>query len=204
MAQDIHSDMPASAVHGAASTLTPNQAGMLAFLVTEVAFFSTLIMTYVFFLRQVTSSVPGPAEVFDLKLALIATACLLSSSVAIHLAEKALHAGNQKGFLDLWAVTIALGIAFLVCTAIEWHSLIVNHGLTISTNMFGTTYFTLVGFHALHVTIGVLVLSIVLGLGLRGHITARNVMAPQLTSWYWHFVDGVWIVVFTLVYLVGR
>jgi cytochrome c oxidase subunit 3 len=204
MAQDIHSDIPPAAAPGAMPALTPNQAGMLAFLFTEVAFFSTLIMTYVYFLRQVTSSVPGPADVFDLKLALIATACLVSSSIAIHLAERALHAGNQQGFLGLWALTIGLGIAFLVCTAIEWHSLIAVHGLTISSNMFGTTYFTLVGFHALHVTIGVLVLTIVLGLGLRGQITARNTTAPQLTSWYWHFVDGVWIVVFTLVYLVGR
>jgi cytochrome c oxidase subunit 3/cytochrome o ubiquinol oxidase subunit 3 len=95
-------------------------------------------------------------------------------------------------------------VAFLLGTAYEWNGLIRDHGLTISRNLFGTTYYTLVGFHALHVTIGVLVMLTVLGLALRRQVTVQNASGVQLVSWYWHFVDVVWIVVFTVVYLVGR
>ncbi len=195
---------PTELAVGEPPQLTTHQAGMMAFLVTEVAFFSTLLMAYVYFLRQVVESVPGPAEVFDLPLAIGATICLLSSSFTIHLAEKALHRGQQQAFLGWWGLTIALGAVFLGGTALEWHSLIEEHHLTISRNMFGTVYFTLVGFHALHVTMGVFVMSIVLGLGLRRQVTAANPGGVQLVSWYWHFVDVVWVLVFTLVYLVGR
>ena len=87
---------------------------------------------------------------------------------------------------------------------LEWNELISKWGLTISRNMFGTTYFTLVGFHALHVTIGVIMMSIVFGLAWRRQITERNETGVEVVAWYWHFVDGVWVVVFTLVYFVGR
>src|SRR5262249_37530297 len=143
----------------------------------------------------------SPREVFSLPLVLCSTLCLLSSSVTIHFAEKALHGGNGRRFRGLWAATILLGALFLTGTAYEWTDLIGRHGLTIARNMFGTTYFTLVGFHAAHVTIGLVVLSIVLALSLRGVASAASV---QLVSWYWHFVDAVWVVVFTLVYVVGR
>ena len=76
--------------------------------------------------------------------------------------------------------------------------------LTISRNLFGTTFYTLVGFHALHVSAGVIAMSIVLALAARGAATSKRHAAVELISWYWHFVDGVWIVVFTVVYLVGR
>jgi cytochrome c oxidase subunit 3/cytochrome o ubiquinol oxidase subunit 3 len=195
---------PSGLAIGEPPELTTHQAGMIAFLVTEAAFFSTLLMAYVYFLRQVGESMPSPAEVFDLPLAIGATICLLSSSFTIHLAEKALHHGQQQAFLGWWGLTIALGIIFLGGTALEWQSLIVEHHLTISRNMFGTVYFTLVGFHALHVTMGVFVMSIVLGLGLRRQVTSANPTGVQLVSWYWHFVDVVWVLVFTLVYVVGR
>jgi cytochrome c oxidase subunit III len=76
--------------------------------------------------------------------------------------------------------------------------------LTISRNLFGTTYYTLVGFHGFHVTAGVVVMLIMLGLALGHQVTAHNRLGVEMVSWYWHFVDGVWLVVFTLVYLVGR
>jgi cytochrome c oxidase subunit III len=178
--------------------------GMLAFLLSEVAFFSTLITTYIVFLRETKVADPSPAEVFHLPLVLIGTACLLSSSVTIHLAEGAMRRGNRSGFLGLWGLTILLGAAFLVCTGIEWHDLIWNYQLTIGRNLFGSTYFTLVGFHALHVTIGLILLSSVFLLAVRRQISAENFTGAEVISWYWHFVDGVWIVVFSLVYLIGR
>ena len=181
-------------------TLSAAQWGMASFLLSEVAFFSTLIVAYVsFFGADVVG--PTPGEALSLKLALGTTLCLVASSFAIHLAEGALRRGNQVTFQLLWAVTIALGIAFLAGTAYEWHDLITRQHLTISRNLFGTTFYTLVGFHGLHVTAGIVAMSIVLGLALRGAITEKHHTGVQLVSWYWHFVDVVWIVVFLIVYV---
>jgi cytochrome c oxidase subunit 3/cytochrome o ubiquinol oxidase subunit 3 len=184
-------------------TLSPGQWGLLSFLVSEVAFFSTLIVTYLFYVGKDIVG-PTPADVLKLPLVLSTTACLLASSVTIHLAERTLGRGNQGGFLLLWAATIMLGALFLLGTAYEWRGLINDHGLTIGRNLFGSTYYTLVGAHALHVTGGVTIMLIVLGLALARQVTSANRAGVGLISWYWHFVDGVWIVVFTVVYLVGR
>jgi cytochrome c oxidase subunit 3/cytochrome o ubiquinol oxidase subunit 3 len=128
---------------------------------------------------------------------------LLSSSATIHFAERALRRRGEGGFRLWWTATIMLGIVFLAGTAYEWRDLIA-HGLTMQRNLFGTTYYTLVGFHGAHVTAGVIAMLIMLALALRGQVTAANPHGVELVSWYWHFVDGVWIVVFTVVYLVGR
>ena len=186
--------------------LTTQQAGMITFLVSEVAFFGTLIMAYVYFLRQSSQGEPNPSQVFywpRLWVTVFFSACLFSSSLTVHVAGKALRQSQQR-FLAWWGLTIVLGILFLIGTGLEWRELIHKWGLTIDRNMFGTTYFTLVGFHALHVTVGVTVMSIILGLAWRRQITERNSISVEVVSWYWHFVDGVWVVVFTLVYLVGR
>jgi cytochrome c oxidase subunit 3 len=182
----------------------PVKVGMLAFLLSEVAFFSTLITTYVVFLRTTKNSVPSPADVFNLPWVLAGTACLLSSSVTVHFAEHALRAGNRGKFLALWGLTIILGALFLLGTAKEWYELIVDHGLTISRNLFGSTYFTLVGFHATHVTVGLTILSIMWVVAWRRKVGPEHSTGVEVVSWYWHFVDGVWIVVFSLVYLIGR
>jgi cytochrome c oxidase subunit 3/cytochrome o ubiquinol oxidase subunit 3 len=178
--------------------------GMLAFFVSETAFFSTLLMAYVIYMGQSLTG-PTPAEVLSLPLAIVNTICLLTSSFTIHLAEKSLRSGNTAAFQGLWALTIFLGAAFIGGTGYEWYGLIVEHQLTISRNLFGTTYYTLVGFHAAHVTVGVLLLVLMLGLYQRRKLAGPNrIIAIELVSWYWHFVDGVWIVVFTVVYLIGR
>jgi len=185
-------------------TLTPAQWGVVAFLASEVALFGTLITTYLTFYGQDFIG-PTPREVLELSaLVLGATFLLLSSSGTAYLAEKSLHHGNQSGFCFWWGLTILLGITFLAGTASEWREFILKHDLTISRNLFGSTYYTLVGFHALHVTGGVIVMSIVLGLALKRHVTQKNQTGVQLVSWYWHFVDVVWVVVFTVVYIVPR
>jgi cytochrome c oxidase subunit 3/cytochrome o ubiquinol oxidase subunit 3 len=176
---------------------------MLSFLVSEVALFGTLIVTYLFYLGKDTVG-PTPAVALKLPLVLCTTAILLASSGTIHLAERTLERGNQGGFLGWWTATIVLGVLFLLGTAYEWYGLIHHYGLTISRNLFGTTYYTLVGLHALHVTGGVMIMLIVLGLALGRQVTGANRAGVGLVSWYWHFVDGVWVVVFTVVYLVGR
>jgi cytochrome c oxidase subunit 3 len=184
-------------------TLSPGQWGILSFLVSEVALFGTLIVVYVFYLGKDVVG-PTPAVALSLSLVLGTTACLLASSVTIHFAEKNLERGNQSGFLLLWAATIGLGAVFLLGTAYEWYGLMSDHHLTISRNLFGTTYYTLVGLHALHVTGGVTIMLIVLGLARRRQVTTANRAGVGLVGWYWHFVDAVWVVVFTVVYLLGR
>jgi cytochrome c oxidase subunit 3/cytochrome o ubiquinol oxidase subunit 3 len=184
---------------------------MLAFLLSEVAFFSTLISSYLVFLGHQDvppsphdalwahgATVPG---VPGFPLVIGTTICLLSSSVTVHFAEKALRRDSRADFLRLWGATIVLGTLFLAGTAHEWNDLITKHNLTISRNMFGTTYYTVVGFHALHVTMGVVVLLIVLLLAVNRHVSARNADGVEMVSWYWHFVDAVWVVVFAVVYL---
>jgi cytochrome c oxidase subunit 3 len=180
--------------------LNAPQWGMISFLVSEVSLFSTLIVVYLSFLGRDTVG-PTPAEALSLPLVICTTLCLLSSSVTIHLAERASRQGSHPRFLQLWAATIALGVIFLLGTAYEWRELVVRHHLTISRNLFGTTYYTLVGFHGLHVTAGVVVMLVVLGLAL---VRRGNQIGVELVSWYWHFVDGVWVVVFTVVYVFGR
>src|SRR5262245_48878404 len=175
---------------------------MISFLVSEVALFGTLIVTYVYYLGRDAEG-PTPA-ILSLSLVVWTTACLLASSGTVHVAERALERGNERGFLLWWLATIVLGAVFLVGTAFEWHDLIYDKRLTISRNLFGSTYYTLVGLHALHVTGGVTIMLIVLGLALGRQVTAANRPAVGLVSWYWHFVDAVWVVVFTVVYLVGR
>jgi cytochrome c oxidase subunit III len=184
--------------------LSPGQWGVVSFLVSEVGLFGTLIVSYIFYLGNDVMGGRTPAQALSLPLALCTTAFLLASSGTVHMAEKALHRGNRGRFIWLWLATIVLGVLFLGGTAYEWYGLIVHYGLTISRNMFGTTYYTLVGLHALHVTGGVTLMLVVLGLAVRSPATTANGGAVGLVSWYWHFVDGVWVVVFTVVYLVGR
>jgi cytochrome c oxidase subunit 3/cytochrome o ubiquinol oxidase subunit 3 len=195
-------DLTSSADHSLLGSSA--KVGMLVFLASEAAFFGTLIMTYVYFLHQTAHGQPSPSQVFRLPMVLAATACLLSSSITIYAAERALRRNETRAFLGWWGLTIGLAVLFLLGTMLEWSDLVNRWGLTISRNLFGTTYFTLVGFHALHVTIGVIVMSIVFGLAWCRQISRRNETGVQVVAWYWHFVDAVWLVVFTLVYVVGR
>jgi cytochrome c oxidase subunit 3 len=183
--------------------LSPQEWGMVAFLLSEVAFFSTLIVTYLTYMDKSLSG-PTPKDALTLPLVIGTTTCLLLSSGTVHLAEMAMHRGAVGRFAMFWSATILLGIVFLSGTAFEWHELIFKKHLTISTNLFGTTYYTLVGFHALHVTIGVIVLITMLIVVLRHKMTPKHAIGVKLGSWYWHFVDVVWVIVFTVVYLVSR
>lgn len=187
----------------AGQRLGPAQWGMISFLVSEVSLFSTLIVVYLSFVGRDTVG-PTPAEALSLPLVICTTLCLLSSSLTIHLAEKALRSGAQGRFCRWWGASIALGVVFLLGTAYEWRELIVRHHLTVSRNLFGSTYYTVVGFHGLHVTAGVVAMLVVLGLALRRRVTHENGLGVELVAWYWHFVDVVWVVVFTVVYVVGR
>ncbi len=176
--------------------------GMACFLCSESAFFITLLVAYALYLGKDTVG-PTPAEALSMPLVIVNTVMLLSSSGTIMLAMKHYRDGRYGQFRVFLAITILLGAAFVIGTAFEWKDLIEAKHLTISRNLFGTTFYTLVGFHAAHVTIGLILMSILLGIQTAGHLSKES-PAAELISWYWHFVDGVWVVVFTLVYLIGR
>ena len=203
MSHTAPTDIPVPPDISPEQSLSATEWGMAAFLLSEVAFFCTLIATYVAFMGEDVVG-PTPAEALSLSLVLVSTACLVSSSFTIHAAESALGRSKHWTFCGLWGATIALGIAFLVLTGIEWRDLIVEQHLTIGRNLFGTTYYTLVGFHGLHVSVGVIAMLIVLGLSLCGESTRPKRTGVRLVGWYWHFVDAVWIVVFLVVYVASR
>ena len=175
--------------------------GMAGLIIGESAIFTIFVVAYLFYLGKSVSG-PTPREVLEVPV--FFTVCLLSSSLTIHFAGKFLARDRRGAFFGLWFLTIFLGALFLLGTGREWHRLIYERGLTISTNLFGTTYYSLVGLHATHVTAGLIMLTIVLLFGLAGRVGSEHTAKIETLSMYWHFVDAVWVVVFTVVYLIGR
>src|SRR6201997_1756189 len=175
--------------------------GMACLIIAESAIFTIFVVAYLFYVGK---SLTGPTPREVLETPILYTICLLSSSLTIHFAGKLLERGRRGAFLVLWLFTITLGALFLYGTGQEWHRLIYEHGLTISTNLFGTTYYSLVGLHAFHVTAGLIMLSIVLIFSLANRVGRDQSERIGVLSMYWHFVDAVWVVVFTVVYIVGR
>jgi cytochrome c oxidase subunit 3/cytochrome o ubiquinol oxidase subunit 3 len=174
---------------------------MLSLIVAETAIFGIFVVAYIYYIGK---SVSGPTPRQVLELPIFNSVCLLSSSLTIMIAERALKKNAMRVFSLWWALTVVLGGIFLVGTALEWQKLIYHDGLTISTNLFGTTYYSLVGLHASHVIIGLTMLSIVLIFALTGKLNSGHARQVEVLSLYWHFVDVVWIVVFTVVYVIGR
>jgi len=175
--------------------------GMASLIVAESAIFLIFVVAYVFYIGKSISG-PTPREVLEVPI--FASICLLSSSLTIHYAVAALRKSQTGMFTALWFATLALGTIFIVATGIEWHHLIYEEGLTISTNLFGTTYYSLVGLHAFHVLVGLSGLLLGLVFALMGKVRAEHAERAEVFSLYWHFVDGVWVVVFTVVYIIGR
>ena len=174
---------------------------MAGLIIAESAIFTIFVVAYLFYIGK---SLTGPTPREVLETPIFFTICLLSSSLTIHFAGKFLERGERGTFLSLWSLTIVLGGLFLFGTGQEWHRLIYERGLTISTNLFGTTYYSLVGLHAFHVTVGIIMLVIVAILAFGGRIGREHSRRVEVLSLYWHFVDVVWVVVFTVVYVLGR
>lgn len=173
---------------------------MACLIIAESAIFGMFIAAYVFYMGK---SLSGPTPAI-LSPPVFNTVCLLASSFTIVFAERAIARGKTRGFSIFLIVTILLGVKFLVGTAREWSDLIYNHGLTISSNLFGTTFYSLVGLHATHVILGLIMLSILLAFTLAGHVNESHAERIKVLAMYWHFVDWVWVAVFTTVYLIGR
>jgi len=175
--------------------------GMFALITGESAIFTIFVVAYVFYLGK---SLTGPTPVQVLEVPILGTICLLSSSFTIWRAEQAVENDQMVSFTAWLGATIALAAIFLTSTAVEWRKLIYQDGLTISTNLFGTTFYSLVGLHATHVVVGLFLLTSVFVFSLFGRVDSRQSERFGVVALYWHFVDAVWIVVFSVVYLIGR
>jgi cytochrome c oxidase subunit 3/cytochrome o ubiquinol oxidase subunit 3 len=175
--------------------------GIVCLIVAESAVFIIFVVAYIFYLGKSISG-PTPHDVLDVPI--IGTICLLSSSLTVYLAVRALRK-NKVRLCSLWlAATVLLGSIFLAGAAREWYQLIYEHGLTIRTNLFGTTFYSLVGLHATHVVVGLIMLTLALVFALLGRVSEANAERLDVLSLYWHFVDAVWVVVFSVVYILGR
>jgi len=174
---------------------------MICLIIAESAIFTIFVAAYIFYIGKSLSG-PTPREV--LQIPIVGTICLLSSSFTMHWAIAALRKGKTGLFSAFWFVTLALGAIFIIGTALEWRHLIYQDNFTIQTSLFGTTYYSLVGLHASHVIVGLIGLLLVMILALAGKVKREHSERCEVFSLYWHFVDAVWVVVFTTVYIVGR
>ena len=189
---------------------SPNQAwtlpsrgivGMTCLIIAETAIFVIFVVAYIFYIGK---SLTGPTPKDVLELPIFTTICLLSSSLTVHAAVSALRKSKNR-MCSLWlGATVLLGGIFIAGTAHEWYDLIYKHGLTIRTNLFGTTFYSLVGLHATHVVVGLILLSLALVFSIRGQMKEEHSEKLEVLSLYWHFVDGVWVIVFLVVYVLGR
>jgi cytochrome c oxidase subunit 3/cytochrome o ubiquinol oxidase subunit 3 len=182
---------------------------MWAFLASDCMFFGSLIATYLIYrgraekLYEAGQGVgPLPDEVLDIPYTSVSAFVLLMSSLTMVLALAAIQKGNHRG-LRIWLfATAVLGSIFLGGQWFEFNSFYEHEGLGLTTNMFGSTFYTLTGFHGTHVTIGVIMLLSLLFVSLRGGLKQEQAINVEIVGLYWHFVDIVWIIIFTLVYLI--
>jgi cytochrome c oxidase subunit III len=183
------------------SAASKGHVGMACLIVAESTIFIIFVVAYLYYLGRDLHG-PTPKEV--LRLPILNTVCLLSSSITITMAVRALTRGFTGQFAGWWLATIALGAYFLLGTGVEWHHLIYEKGLSIQTNLFGTTFYSLVGLHASHVVVGLVALLTVMALTLTRTVKRAHAKRVEVLAIYWHFVDVIWVVVFTVVYIIGR
>ena len=197
----------AATVEPAESPLTPEswgKLGMWIFLAGDAMSFGTLLAGYGA-LRAGSTDWPNPSNVLGIPLTAFMTFLLICSSLTMVKALSAIKHGNSKGMRNFLLLTILGGLIFLSCQVYEWTHLI-HAGLGLASNpfgnhLFGTTFFAITGFHGLHVAGGVIYLSVIMARGIRGKYSAENCDHVEILGLYWHFVDLVWIMVFTFVYL---
>lgn len=172
---------------------------MLIFVGSESFFFLALIISYIYFSRP-EGKLSSTAQYLDIVKTTIFSAFLFLSSLTVELAHKHLQKGNRKNLIIWLLLTIVLGLVFLIGQGFEYVGLY-REQITISQNIFGSAFFTLTGFHGFHILLGLITLSIIAGLiGSQKYKAVENEAFESVTV-YWHFVDAVWVVVFSVVYL---
>lgn len=179
--------------------LAMNKLGMWIFLASEIMFFTALIAAFVTFRTRGLMVIPE--EALNVPLAAANTFILIVSSFTVVMALEAVQEGREGRFLLFLLATLAIGAVFIGIQGIEWAELF-RHGVTPATDTFGTAFFVLTGFHGLHVIVGLLWLVFALLKAFRGDFTRQNNLGIELFGLYWHFVDIVWIILFTIIYLI--
>jgi heme/copper-type cytochrome/quinol oxidase subunit 3 len=186
--------------HATSTGLSHNKVAMWAFLGSECLLFGALISTYLLY-RGKSIVGPYPKDVYDIPYTSVSSFVLLMSSLTMVLALAAIQRGDHRR-LRVWLLATALlGATFIGGQAYEFTSFY-REGLSLHRNLFGSSFFVLTGFHGAHVTIGILMLLSLFSLSLRGKLPTQKAETVELIGLYWHFVDVVWIVIFTLIYLV--
>jgi len=175
--------------------------GMWCLIAAEAAIFSIFVVAYLFYAGK---SLSGPTPNDVLRVPIFDSVCLFSSSLTILLAERAIDRGELRAFKRWLLATTLLGAVFIAGTARDWMRLIYVDGLTIGTNLFGTTFYSLVGLHAFHVVVGLTGLSILSVFALLGYVRREHANRVGIFAMYWHFVDAIWAVVLPVVYVIGR
>jgi len=174
--------------------------GMWAFISSEVMFFTALIGSFITFKVRHPGEFGAAHDILSLPLATVGTSILIMSSFAVVMGLEAIQSDDRRVFFNWMGLTVLLGLSFLGIQAVEWRALM-HEGIKAS-NIFGTAFFTTTGFHGLHVFAGVGWMTILLLRARRGEYSAQNNLGIELFGLYWHFVDVVWIVLFTVIYLI--
>jgi len=174
---------------------------MWVFLGSDCLFFGALIATYMVYRGQSLTG-PYPIDIIDVPVTTISTFVLLMSSFAMVQALAATHADNKRGIVGWLVATAVLGAIFIGFQIVEFNTF-KNEGLTLGGNLFGATFFTLTGFHGAHVTLGIIWLVAMAIVANKGRVGPNSALDIELLGLYWHFVDIVWIVIFTLLYLIA-
>lgn len=182
-----------------AATIDRNKLGMLIFILSEAVFFGSLLISYVYY-RGTVADVAAAAKTLDIGTTAIFTVSLFSSSFTIWRADKAIRQASHRRFLFWLGATIVLGLVFLIGQGFEYIRLL-NENITVNANLFGSSFYTITGFHGFHVFVGLVMLSILWGLSARGFIRGPHSSAAETISLYWHFVDVVWAFVFSIIYI---
>ena len=187
--------------HHTSTGLDNRKLAFWMFIGSECLLFGSLISTYLVYQgRSVVG--PTPEEILDIPLTSVSTFVLLMSSLAMVLALAAVTRGDRRWSRVWLLATAALGLTFLGFQAYEFTTF-VHEGLTLKTNLFGSTFFVLTGTHGAHVAVGVLWLLTLFVRSLQGKLGPDKAVNVEITGLYWHFVDVVWIVIFTVVYLLS-
>ena len=196
-----HDDHGEHLSHDTATGVSNEKLGMWVFLGSECLLFGALIATYMVY-RGRSINGPYPKDIYDIPFTSVSSFVLLMSSLTMVLALSAIQRGDNRR-LRIWLIcTAMLGATFIAGQIYEFTSFI-REGLTIKTNLFGSSFYVLTGFHGVHVTLGILMLLSLARLSWSGKITKDNAEAVEIVGLYWHFVDVVWIVIFTVVYLIN-
>jgi heme/copper-type cytochrome/quinol oxidase subunit 3 len=204
------SDTAAALPHGASTIehahvtntgVSNEKLAMWAFLGSECLLFGALISTYFLYRGRSAADTPQPIDIYDIPYTSVSSFVLLMSSLTMVLALSAIQRGDHHR-LRIWlTATALLGASFIAGQVYEFTAFI-REGLTIKTNLFGSSFFVLTGFHGVHVTLGIVMLLSLVGMSMRGKLPQAKSEVVEIAGLYWHFVDIVWIVIFTVVYLI--